>query len=68
MRERERDRERGEGGRGSESAFCLLLEKVLKEETEEMLLKKAERNRKRRIQAIKRREKHKVGAMFSRIM
>ena len=30
------------------------------EESEEMILKKTERNRKRRIQAIKRREKHKV--------
>lgn len=29
-------------------------------ESEEMLLKKSERNKKRRLQAIKRREKHKV--------
>lgn len=41
-------------------AGWLLSEKLPKEETEEMLLKKTERNRKRRMQAIKRREKHKV--------
>lgn len=35
-------------------------EKHKKEETEEMILRKTERNRKRRLQAIKRREKHKV--------
>ena len=33
---------------------------VEEEETQDMLLKKTERNRKRRLQAIKRREKHKV--------
>ena len=44
------------------SAGCFLSEKVPKEETEEMLLKKTERNRKRRMQAIKRREIHKVGS------
>ena len=44
------------------SGSCFLAEKVPKEETEEVLLKKTERNRKRRMQAIKRREKHKVGS------
>ena len=50
------------------SCFFFVLEKIPKEETEEMLLKKTERNRKRRMQAIKRREKHKVGTILKIVL
>lgn len=40
--------------------FFFLEMKTDEIESEEMLLKKTERNKKRRLQAIKRREKHKV--------
>ena len=42
-----------------------MLGKPTKEMTEEMLLKKSEKNRKRRLQALKRKEKDKVCVLFA---
>ena len=54
-----------EGDGGFEELMELPVSRVAEELTEEMLLKKAERNRKRRIAAQKRKEKRKVCIMMS---